>query len=241
MTLSRRDPSRLRDGEGTSPGKAALPTWWIHPSSRRTRTAKRALDVVLSLFGLTISAPLLLIVGAAVGRVMGRPVVFRQERLGYMGRPFSLWKFRTMVDARDDSGNALPDNRRLTALGGLLRRTSLDELPELFNVLRGDMSIVGPRPLLPEYRDRYTAEQWRRHEMPPGMAGPVPAYGRNALTWEAKFALDAWYVDNWSLRLDLKLLVLSLWAALTGRGVSAEGHATMPAYEGSGSKEMERP
>jgi lipopolysaccharide/colanic/teichoic acid biosynthesis glycosyltransferase len=203
--------------------------------------AKRGIDVVVSLLGLAISAPLLLVISVAVGRSMGRPVLFRQERLGYLGRPFSLRKFRTMLDAHDERGNPLPDESRLTRSGRFLRRTSLDELPGLINVLQGDMSMVGPRPLLPEYRDRYTAEQWRRHEMPPGIAGPVQAYGRNALDWDQKLALDVWYVNNWSLRVDLKLLVLSLRTAVTGRGVSAEGHATMPPFEGSPDPRGERP
>ena len=225
----------------TAPAAGTPPAWWTHPTSRRRRILKRGFDVLLSAFGLAISAPILLAIAVTVARIMGRPVVFRQERQGYMGRPFSLCKFRTMLDARDDQGNPLPDESRLTDLGRFLRRTSLDELPALINVLRGDMSIVGPRPLLPEYHDRYTAQQWRRHEMPPGLAGPVPAYGRNALSWEAKFALDVWYVDNWSLRVDLKLLVMSLWAALTGRGVSAVGHATMPPFEGAPERRREEP
>ena len=218
---------------GPSPDGVGRAPWWTQRASHRARIVKRGFDIVLSLLGLATSAPLLLLISLAVGRVMGRPVVFRQERLGYLGLPFSLWKFRTMLDARDGQGNLLPDERRLTSLGRFLRRSSLDEVPELINVLRGDMSMVGPRPLLPEYRDRYTAEQWRRHEMPPGIAGPVQAYGRNTLDWEQKLALDVWYVDNWSPWVDFKLLMLSLRAALTGRGVSADGHATMPPFEGS--------
>jgi sugar transferase EpsL len=196
---------------------------------------KRAIDVGLSAAGLVLASPFLLISGLIVRAGIGGPVLFRQERLGYLGRPFVLVKFRTLRDVRDASGHLLPDEYRMTRAGRWLRRTSLDELPELVNVLRGEMSLVGPRPLLPEYRSRYSQLQWRRHEMPPGIAGPVPAYGRNALTWPDKFALDIWYVDNWSLSLDLKLLRRTIWKAIVGGGVSAHGHATMPPFDGPGS------
>ena len=139
-----------------------------------------------------------------------------------------------MTDDRDEQGNLLPDEQRLTAAGKFLRSTTLDELPELINVLRGEMSLVGPRPLLVEYRDRYTSEQWRRHEMPPGMAGPVLARGRNILSWEEKFAADVWYVDHWSLWLDLRILVRTALRVLRREGVSADGHATMPKFKGRG-------
>jgi sugar transferase EpsL len=215
--------------------------WWQHDVARRKKLVKRTIDVLLSGLGLAIAAPVLLLIAAAIGSIMGRPVLFRQERLGFMGRPFLLRKFRTMLDAMDEQGNPLPDESRLTQLGRFLRRTSLDELPELINVLSGDMSMVGPRPLLPEYNDRYTAAQRRRHEMPPGIAGPVQAYGRNALDWEEKFALDVWYVDNWSLWVDLKLLLKSVRAALTGRGVSALGHATMPPFRGAPDPKRKKP
>jgi lipopolysaccharide/colanic/teichoic acid biosynthesis glycosyltransferase len=145
-----------------------------------------------------------------------------------------IYKFRTMNNNKDAHGYLLPDEQRLTRFGRFLRILTLDELPELFNVLKGDMSLVGPRALLVEYRDLYTPEQWRRHEMPPGMAGPVLASGRNLLDWEEKFRLDVWYVDHWSLWLDFKILARTVWKVLKREGVSAEGHATMPKFEGVG-------
>jgi lipopolysaccharide/colanic/teichoic acid biosynthesis glycosyltransferase len=196
-------------------------------------TSKRVLDAALASIGLVVSSPLVLLCALIVRTTMGRPVLFRQERLGYLGQPFILLKFRTLRDARDEQGTPLPDAERLPRVGRVLRRTSLDELPELVNVLRGEMSLVGPRPLLPEYRAGYTKEQWRRHDVPPGIAGPVPAYGRNALSWPEKLTLDVWYVDNRSAGLDLKLLILTVWNAVVGQGVSAPGHATMPPFEGS--------
>jgi len=206
---------------------------WYGRGSRPRMTSKRVFDITLGSIGLVLASPLMLVSGLIVRATMGRPVVFRQPRLGYLGRPFVLLKLRTLRDHRDEHGVPLPDDQRLPAVGRLLRRTSLDELPELVNVLRGDMSLVGPRPLLPEYRTRYTNEQWRRHDMPPGIAGPVPAYGRNALPWPEKLALDVWYVDNWSAWLDLRLLVLTVWKAIVGSGVNAQGHVTMPPFEGS--------
>jgi carbamoyl-phosphate synthase large subunit len=205
-------------------------------SRRRTerhceRAVKRGLDLAVASVTLVVLSPVWLLIGCVVLATMGRPILFRQTRLGYEGRPFVLYKFRTMTGARDESGDLLPDAERLTRLGRFLRRTTLDSLPELFNVLRGDLSIVGPRPLLPEYRDRYTPEQWRRHEVPPGMAGPVLAEGRNALSWDEKFGWDVWYVDNWSLRLDMKIFARGVWKALKGEGVRAPGHATMPRFE----------
>lgn len=196
------------------------------------RALKRAFDIVVAGGCLALLSPVLLAVWAGIRATMGSPVFFRQERLGRHGRAFTMLKFRTMTDERDDGGRLLPDAQRLTRLGVLLRSLTLDELPELINVLRGEMSVVGPRPLLPEYRDRYSAEQWRRHEVAPGMAGPVMARGRNALTWGEKFALDVAYVDDWSLWLDMKILATSMWKLLRREGVSAEGHATMPVFEG---------
>jgi len=195
---------------------------------------KRGLDILVATTALILLSPLWLLMSGAILATMGRPVLFRQVRLGYLGRPFVILKFRTMIDANNRRGRLLPDGERLTGLGRFLRRSTLDELPELLNVIRGDMSLVGPRPLLPEYRDRYSPEQWRRHSVRPGMAGPVMAGGRNALSWGEKFALDLWYVDHWSLGLDLRLFGRSVWNLLTGRGVSAEGHATMPPFEGAG-------
>ncbi|HEX7601486.1 MAG TPA: sugar transferase [Polyangiaceae bacterium] len=198
------------------------------------RTAgKRAFDVTLAAAALVALSPALLAVALAVRLGMGRPVLFRQLRPGRGGRPFELLKFRTMRDARDAEGRPLPDAERLTGFGKFLRRTSLDELPELWNVLRGDMSLVGPRPLLMEYLPLYSAEQARRHEVRPGMTGLAQVSGRNALTWEEKFRLDARYVEHYSLPLDMKLLMQTVRAVVTARGVSAEGSATMPRFTGS--------
>jgi len=195
---------------------------------------KRAFDLALAVPALILLSPVLAAVALAVRVRMGRPVLFRQPRIGRGGRIFTMLKFRTMTDARDARGNLLPDDVRLTRLGAFLRRTTLDEIPELLNVLRGDMSLVGPRPLLVEYRDLYTAEQWRRHEVLPGMAGPVLASGRNALDWEEKFRRDVWYVDNCSLWLDCRIILATAWKVLRREGISAEGHVTMPKFTGSG-------
>ena len=197
---------------------------------------KRAFDVGASAFALLALSPLLLALAIVLTLRQGPPVLFKQPRIGHQGREFQLYKFRTMTNKRDGSGELLPDEERITAIGKLLRKSTLDELPEAFNVLKGDMSIVGPRPLRIEYRDLYSAEQWRRHEMPPGMAGLALAKGRNALSWEDKFALDVWYVDHWSLWLDAKVIVATARGVLAGAGVSAEGHATMPWFTGSAPK-----
>ena len=193
---------------------------------------KRAFDIAVAGICLIVLAPLWLAIAIAVRLRLGGPVLFRQERLGLNGRPFTLLKFRTMTDARGPDGELLEDDERLTTLGSSLRRTTLDELPEILNVLRSDMSVVGPRPLLPQYRSRYTPEQWRRHEVKPGMAGPVAAYGRNSLSWEEKFRLDVDYVDNHSFWTDLKILGRSALAVVKREGISAEGHATMPTFLG---------
>ena len=163
---------------------------------------------------------------------MGKPVLFRQVRPGFQGKPFTIYKFRTMKDAFDGDGNSLPDCERLTFVGNILRSTSLDELPELFNVLKGDMSIVGPRPLLMRYLDRYTPEQARRHEVKPGVTGWAQVNGRNAITWEDKFGLDVWYVNHWSLGLDLKVIAMTLLTVLRREGISQEGQATMEEFMG---------
>ncbi len=197
------------------------------------RWGKRALDLMGAAAGLVILGPALCVLAAAVRASMGRPVFFRQVRPGLHGRPFQLLKLRTMLDLQDPEGNALPDHQRLTRLGRLLRATSLDELPELWNVLRGDMSLVGPRPLLMEYLGRYTPDQARRHEVKPGITGWAQVNGRNALSWEERFELDVWYVDNRSLWLDLRILALTALKVLRREGVSAEGHATMPKFTGS--------
>ena len=193
---------------------------------------KRAFDIVVAGACLIVLAPVWLAIAIAVRLRLGGPVLFRQERLGLHGRSFILFKFRTMTDARGADGNLLEDEARLTPLGDALRRSTLDELPEILNVLLSDMSIVGPRPLLPQYRSRYTPEQWRRHEVKPGMAGPVAAYGRNSLPWEEKFKLDVDYVDNHSFWRDLKILGRSALAVVRREGISAEGHATMPTFLG---------
>ena len=163
---------------------------------------------------------------------MGRPIIFRQKRPGYRGEPFVLLKFRTMSQKRDPSGEPLPDSQRLTRLGRILRSFSLDELPELLNVLRGEMSLVGPRPLLMAYLPRYSPDQRRRHNVLPGMTGWAQVNGRNALTWHTKFAYDLWYVDHWSLRLDVRILALTLWKAVIREGVSPAGMDTSPEFKG---------
>lgn len=202
--------------------------------NRRMQLAfKRIFDIAFSTFFLVAFSPLYLVIALLIWLTMGRPILFRQPRLSYQGRAFVLYKFRTMNDRRHEQGNLLPDEERLTPLGRYLRSSTLDELPELINVLKGEMSLVGPRPLPVDYRELYTPEQWRRHEMLPGMAGPVLADGRNALDWEEKFQRDVWYVDHWSLWLDFKILVRTAWKVLKREGVSAEGHATMSRFQGT--------
>lgn len=194
---------------------------------------KRLFDIVLTLIGLLLLSPAAIVVALFVRARIGSPVLFRQQRPGLNGRPFQMIKFRTMSDARDDSGELLPDADRLPRFGRLLRATSLDELPELWNVLKGDMSLVGPRPLLMEYLPLYSEEQARRHEVRPGVTGWAQVNGRNALSWEEKFALDVWYIDNRSFWLDLKILWLTVMAVLRPRGISQPGQATMERFLGS--------
>lgn len=182
---------------------------------------------------LLLLAPVLAGLALAIRLSLGGPVLFKQVRPGLHGRPFTMYKFRTMFDARDSQGNLLPDGERLSKFGRFLRATSLDELPELVNVLRGEMSLVGPRPLLMEYLPLYSPEQARRHEVRPGITGWAQVNGRNAITWEEKFQYDVWYVDNWSLALDVKILWLTLAAVVRRDGISADGHATMPPFRGS--------
>ncbi|PWH13254.1 MAG: hypothetical protein DDG59_14605 [Anaerolineae bacterium] len=201
--------------------------------------SKRLFDLVLSTLLIVILSPVLLATALLVWLVHGSPVIFRQQRPGYLGKPFICYKFRTMKDRRDEQGNLLPDEQRLTALGKFLRSTSLDELPELFNVLRGEMSLVGPRPLLMQYLDRYTPEQARRHEVLPGITGWAQINGRNALSWEEKFRLDVWYVDHWSFWLDLKILALTIIKVLRREGISSEGYATAPEFMGSSESDRE--
>ncbi|NSW75757.1 MAG: sugar transferase [Candidatus Atribacteria bacterium] len=193
---------------------------------------KRLLDLTLATVAMVVFSPVILIVALLIYFTMGRPVFFRQRRPGLYGKPFLLYKFRTMLELYDNEGKPLPDEKRLTKLGKFLRRTSLDELPELWNILRGDMSFVGPRPLLMEYLPRYTPEQARRHEVKPGLTGWAQVNGRNAISWEEKFKLDVWYVDHWSLALDFRILWRTLFLVLKGEGINAEGHATMPEFRG---------
>jgi len=197
---------------------------------RRALRAKRGLDIIAATTGLIVLSPLMLIIALTIWAKTGGPVLFKQNRTGLHGRFFTLVKFRTMSVAKGASGQA-GDEARLTPLGRFLRRTSLDELPELFNVLRGDMSLVGPRPLLPEYLPYYDAEQRRRHDVKPGLTGWAQVNGRNAVSWEERFKLDVWYVDNLSFGLDLRILARTLLVALRGDGINAEGHATMPRFD----------
>jgi len=196
------------------------------------RYGQRLLDLTLAIPALIVLVPVMGAAALAVRLTMGRPVLFPQQRPGLHGEPFTLYKFRTMADARDADGNPLPDAQRLTPLGRFLRSASLDELPELWNVLRTEMSLVGPRPLLLQYLDRYTPNQARRHEVKPGITGWAQINGRNAITWEQKFALDVWYVDHLSLWLDLQIIMLTLWKLLTREGISQPGHATMEEFLG---------
>jgi len=194
---------------------------------------KRLFDIIVSAIGLIMLLPVLLLVMFVVRVKLGSPVFFRQARPGKDAKLFEMVKLRTMLDAYDDNGNLLPDAMRLTKLGALLRSTSLDELPGLWNVLKGDMSLVGPRPLLVEYLPLYSREQARRHEVRPGITGWAQVNGRNAISWEDKFKLDVWYVDNQSFWLDLKILVLTVKKVFVREGISAEGEATMSKFEGS--------
>jgi lipopolysaccharide/colanic/teichoic acid biosynthesis glycosyltransferase len=195
--------------------------------------SKRLLDLLLTLLSLLVLSPFLLVIALLVRVYHGKPILFRQLRPGYQGKPFSIYKFRTMRDERDAQGNLLPDEQRLTRLGRFLRSTSLDELPELFLVLRGEMSLVGPRPLLMQYLPRYSREQARRHEVLPGITGWAQVNGRNALTWQDKFRLDVWYVDHWSLGLDVRILLLTIWKAISREGISQPGHATAEEFMGN--------
>jgi lipopolysaccharide/colanic/teichoic acid biosynthesis glycosyltransferase len=195
--------------------------------------SKRLFDLFITLIGLLIISPVLLIVAILVRIVHGSPVLFGQTRPGLRGRPFRIFKFRTMTNARAADGTLLPDEKRLTPLGRFLRASSLDELPELFNILRGEMSLVGPRPLLMQYLERYSPEQARRHDVLPGLTGWAQVNGRNALTWEDKFRLDVWYVDHWSFWLDIKILFLTAWKVFKREGISQPGHATMEEFMGN--------
>ncbi len=194
---------------------------------------KRAFDIIVSALGLIILSPLLLVLALLVRINLGAPVFFRQERPGLHEKIFSLYKFRSMRDAVDKSGNELPDEQRLSKFGRLLRASSLDELPELFNVLKGDMSLVGPRPLLVKYIPLYSPEQHRRHNVLPGITGWAQIHGRNAISWEEKFRLDVWYVDHWSPWLDLKILFMTVKKVFIHEGISAENQATTEEFHGN--------
>lgn len=193
---------------------------------------KRLFDLLLCVPAFIMFSFVMIFVALLVRFQLGSPVLFKQIRPGLNGRPFAIYKFRTMTNARDTDGNLRPDAERLTRLGRFLRSTSLDELPELLNVLNGDMSLVGPRPLLMQYLTRYTPEQARRHEVKPGITGWAQVNGRNALTWEEKFKLDVWYVDNWSLWLDIKIIFVTIWKILKREGINQQGQATMEEFRG---------
>ncbi len=194
---------------------------------------KRLFDFLMALFGLVVLSPVLAILAWQIRKKLGSPVLFRQTRPGLHGKPFQMVKFRTMRDAIGPDGQPLPDSERMTPFGSFLRSASLDELPELWNVLKGDMSLVGPRPLLMEYLPLYSPEQARRHEVRPGVTGWAQINGRNAVSWEEKFEMDVWYVDNRSLWLDLKIIFLTVKKVVVKDGISADGHVTMPHFKGS--------
>lgn len=194
---------------------------------------KRIFDIIISALGLVIASPILAIVSLMIWLTMGRPIIFKQMRPGLKGEPFQMIKFRTMNDAKDASGRVLPDAQRLAFVGKLLRSTSVDELPELWNVLKGDMSLVGPRPLLMEYLPLYTSEQNRRHEVRPGVTGWAQINGRNELGWDEKFALDVWYVDHGNFWLDLRIMCLTVVKIFKREGISGVGEVTMTRFEGS--------
>jgi len=193
---------------------------------------KRVLDISVAIGALILLSPLFAVIAVVVRAKLGHPVFFRQQRPGLHGEPFRIYKFRTMINVCDSQGKLLSDSQRLTALGRFLRSTSMDELPELFNVIKGEMSLVGPRPLLMHYLDRYTAEQMRRHEVRPGITGWAQVNGRNAITWEDKFRFDIWYVDNQSLRLDFKIIAITMGKILKREGINQPGQATAKEFEG---------
>ena len=199
----------------------------------KTPTVKRILDFVLSIIIMLVCLPVMLIVGLIIFLTEGRPIFFFHERPGKDGQPFKLIKFRSMCNARDAEGNLLPDGERITNFGNFIRKTSIDELPELINVLRGEMSLVGPRPLLMQYVDRYSPQQFRRHEVLPGITGWAQVNGRNTISWNEKFMLDIWYIDHWSVWLDIKILLLTVWKVISGEGISQAGRATMDEFMGN--------
>jgi sugar transferase EpsL len=194
---------------------------------------KRLFDIVTSAAGLIVISPLLVVLAVLVRLKLGSPILFCQQRPGLGGKAFVIYKFRTMTDQRDASGNLLPDEQRLPAFGRFLRSTSFDELPELLNVLKGDMSIVGPRPLMMKYLSRYSPQQARRHEVKPGITGWAQINGRNTISWEDKFKLDVWYVDNWTFWLDMKIILKSVWMVIAKEGITQQGRATMDEFMGT--------
>jgi sugar transferase EpsL len=196
------------------------------------RLGKRALDLILTVPALLILLPMMMAIALSIRLTMGRGVIYKQKRPGLLARPFELWKFRTMKDIQDDEGRPAPDELRLTEFGRFLRRTSLDELPEVVNVVRGDMSLVGPRPLLMEYLDRYSPRQSRRMAVKPGITGWAQVNGRNAIDWETKFEYDLWYVDHVSFAADIRILGLTCQSVFLREGISHDNHATMPGFMG---------
>jgi lipopolysaccharide/colanic/teichoic acid biosynthesis glycosyltransferase len=204
------------------------------PLTPRPSALKRTFDCLAASVAMLMFSPVLVVLILMVRYKLGSPVFFTQIRPGQKGRPFRMYKFRTMTDQRDENGDLLPDSDRLTRFGKFLRSSSLDELPELWNVVRGDMSLVGPRPLLMEYLPLYSERQARRHDVPPGVTGWAQINGRNAISWEEKFELDVWYVENRTLWLDIKILFLTVWKVLRRDGISAPGDATMPKFEKKG-------
>jgi len=229
-------PGRNRDK-----GRAADP---LIEMIRRAGTAyrrfgKRAFDLAVAVPAVIVLFPVMLALSLLVRAVLGSPVLFRQARPGLHGKPFAMYKFRTMTEEGDSRGNPLPDGERLQRCGRFLRSASLDELPTFINVIKGDMSLVGPRALLVRYLDRYTPEQMRRHEVRPGITGWAQVNGRNALSWERKFEMDVWYVDNLSFGIDVRILLVTIWRILMREGISQSGHATMPEFMGSGTSRSE--
>lgn len=225
----------LQTRKGESEGMRVVETMtdqkMMHPPQIfYAQYGKRLFDLSLTLPSFLAISPILIIIALLVKMRMGSPVLFCQQRPGRHGIPFQILKFRTMTNERNENGELLPDTHRLTRLGKFLRSTSIDELPSLFNVLKGDMSIVGPRPLLMRYLDRYSPEQARRHEMKPGITGWAQVNGRNAINWEEKFKLDVWYIDNWSLALDFKIIALTVKMVFKREGITAHGEATMPEF-----------
>jgi sugar transferase EpsL len=195
--------------------------------------SKRIFDLIGTTLGLIILSPFIFLTGLSIAIFLGTPIFFRQQRPGYKGNPFFIYKFRTMTDASDSAGSLLPDSERLTRLGRFLRALSLDELPELFNILRGEMSLVGPRPLLMEYLERYSPEQMRRHDVYPGLTGWAQVNGRNAIAWQDKFRYDVWYVDNWSFWLDIKIFLMTLWKVIKREGITQPGQTTTEYFMGN--------